>query len=91
MVSGGIYWKSGKLQPGHVNRAAVGQGRRTKKGSGTDQRQGAHRCERGAEEARKEARPALPPRLADLTRCPKSAVPETRKRRLQATKLAECE
>lgn len=36
MVSGGIYWKSGKLHPGYVNPGAVraaGQGLRTKEGT----------------------------------------------------------
>lgn len=52
MVSGGIYWKSGKLQPGHVNQAAVSAARQR----AAEQRRAPARIKRGARSAASAAR-----------------------------------
>lgn len=67
MVSGGIYWKTGKLQAGQVNQAAVSAARHGAEQSGAAPRSlFAERSPR-----------ALRPALAPAARCPKSTMPGT--------------
>lgn len=74
MVSGGIYWKTGKLQAGQVNQAAVSAARR-----GAEQREGAARslfAGRSPSRAQDKS-PAPLPALPPAARCPKSTLPDT--------------